>query len=51
VVDMAALVRAARAAGESLVAVRFRFTQAGNANGVTDQLELKVGRLAVTWVK
>jgi uncharacterized protein YjdB len=51
VVDVATLVRSARLAGETLVAFRFRFTLPANADGVTDQLELKVGRLAVTWVK
>jgi hypothetical protein len=49
VVDVTAMVQAAIAAGDAYVAFRFRFPTTSNANGETDQLELDVGNLAVSW--
>src|SRR5690606_21166504 len=47
--ELKTLVQAAIAAGDDYVAVRFRFAQAGNGNDQTDQLELAIGALAVSW--
>lgn len=47
--ELKAIVQAALAAGDNYVAIRFRFTQASNANAVTDQLELALGTLRLAW--
>lgn len=48
--NVADLVRAALAAGETSIIFRFRFVQPGNDDGSTDQLELTAGSLAITYV-
>lgn len=47
--NVTALVQAAIAAGDDYVAIRFRFAGATNANAQTDQIELAIGSLAITW--
>lgn len=49
-VDIAPLVRAAIAAGETSITVRLRFAQPRDNDGVADQLELAAGTLAITFV-
>ena len=49
--ELKTLVQAALAAGDDYVAVRIRFASPSNANGQTDQLELAIGSLAVSWAR
>ncbi|HEU4631869.1 MAG TPA: Ig-like domain-containing protein [Gemmatimonadaceae bacterium] len=49
--ELRSMLQAAVNAGEPYLIVRIRFERSGNGNGQTDQLELAVGELAVTWVK
>lgn len=47
--ELRTLVQAAIAAGDDYVAIRFRFAQPSNANAQTDQVELAIGSLALSW--
>ena len=49
--ELTALVQAAIAAGDDYVAIRFRLPRASNADGQTDQLELTIGALSVSWAR
>ena len=49
--ELTTLVQAAIAAGDDYVAVRFRLPKASNGDGQTDQLELTIGSLAVSWAR
>jgi hypothetical protein len=49
--DLRSMLQAAVNAGDAYLILRIRFERNGNGNGETDQLELAVGELAVTWVR